>query len=193
MRNDRFWDECSNGSIREAVASFIDNSTLLSHYKGEKYFQLEDEIVRFIEERKESIFREVLAEYYRDDVRLAIENRRSDGALALICDVLPNDVLTKIVDDWQDELENNTDYCDARNMHLDRILDSTGMFDEAEEHGKQDIELYAAYVEDWYKQHFNEKNQYPVCIKEFFDCEMQDEELRSYYLALTKLKRYARR
>lgn len=55
MRNDKFWDECSNGSIREIVALFIDSSPLLSKLKGEKYYQLEDSIVSLIENNRDLI------------------------------------------------------------------------------------------------------------------------------------------
>lgn len=39
---------CSHNSLREKVAIFIDNSPTLNHFKGKKYYQLEDELVEFI-------------------------------------------------------------------------------------------------------------------------------------------------
>ena len=48
MKKSKTFNECYNGSVRNAVAEFIDNSTLLSHFKGEQYFELEDSIVDLI-------------------------------------------------------------------------------------------------------------------------------------------------
>ena len=55
MRDNKYWDTCNDQSIRQKVAEFIDNSPLLSKFKGEKYYELEDAIVDLIEQNKGSI------------------------------------------------------------------------------------------------------------------------------------------
>ena len=184
MRNDKFWDECSNGSIREAVARFIDSSPLLSKYKNEAYYQLEDSIVELIEGSKELIFEEVLAEKHREDIQSEIESR--DNSLLLhILHVLPLRALVDVVEEWQDTLNDDETYCDARNEHLCNALRSLGVFDNIEYYDEKQVELYAVYLKDWYEQHEKDR-QVPACIDEFFACEMQDEELSSYYSRLHK-------
>ena len=42
------YNECYNGSVRKAVAEFIDASPLLNNFKGVKYYELEDSIVDLI-------------------------------------------------------------------------------------------------------------------------------------------------
>ena len=49
MKKSKTFNECYNGSVRNSVAEFIDNSTLLSHFKSEQYFELEDSIVDLIQ------------------------------------------------------------------------------------------------------------------------------------------------
>lgn len=55
MRDDKYWDTCNDQSIRQKVAEFIDDSPLLSKFKGEKYYELEDAIVALIEANKQGI------------------------------------------------------------------------------------------------------------------------------------------
>lgn len=39
---------CSNGNLRERVASFIDTTPSISNFKGDKYYALEDALVDFV-------------------------------------------------------------------------------------------------------------------------------------------------
>lgn len=185
MRNDKFWDECSNGSIREIVALFIDSSPLLSKFKGEKYYQLEDSIVGFIENNRDLIFREVQAERHREDVQVELESREDDYSY-LVLKALPMDVVMEMVEEWQDNLTDDETYCEVRNDHLCSAIRSSGLFGGLEDHDEEEVIVYAAYVQDWYKQHREMNNQFPACINEFFDCEMRDDKLKEYYQRLAK-------
>ena len=108
MRNDIFWEQCNNNSIRQKVATFIDSSPILSHFKGEKYYQLEDALVSFIEKNRELIYREVDKEYFREDVVSQIrEKYHDDGEPADWIEAIPTELLDKIVDEWQERLADN--------------------------------------------------------------------------------------
>ena len=48
MRDNKFWDECNNNSIRQLVAGFIDKHPILSKYKDDDYYSIEDAFVEFI-------------------------------------------------------------------------------------------------------------------------------------------------
>lgn len=50
MKNDKFWNECNDKSIRKKVAEFIDNDTVLSTLTSEKYYHVEDAIIEFIKQ-----------------------------------------------------------------------------------------------------------------------------------------------
>ena len=185
MRNDKFWDECSNGSIRENVALFIDSSPLLSKFKGEKYYQLEDSIVEFIENNKDIIFEEVQAERHREDIQVELECRENDYSY-LVLEALPVDIIMEMVEEWQDNLADDESYCEARNDYLCGAIRSLGLFDGLENYDEEETIVYAAYIQDWFKQHRGMSNQSPVCISEFFDCEMRDDKLKEYYQRLAK-------
>lgn len=45
-----------------------------------------------------------------------------------------------------------------------------------------EIAIYIAYVVEWYETHdMRGKQDAPVCIDEFYDNEMRDEEIAKYY------------
>lgn len=45
--------------------------------------------------------------------------------------------------------------------------------------------MYQIYLKDWFSKHTEGE---PVSIDEFFNSEMQDEELKKYYLSLVNHK-----
>lgn len=185
MRNDKFWDECSNGSIREVVARFIDSSPLLSKYKNEAYYQLEDSLVSLIETNKDLIFDEVRAERHREDLQVELESREY-GHPELVLQALPMKIVMDMVEEWQDLISDNEAYCEARNDCLCDAIRFPGCFDGLEDYEEEQVIIYAAYVQDWFKQHEGMYNQFPACIDEFFSCEMQDEKLKEYYQQLAE-------
>lgn len=67
MKNDKFWDECTDGSIRQKIAEFIDKNPAVSHLKNKAYYDFEDALVAFIYENRDMISEEVDLEYQRED------------------------------------------------------------------------------------------------------------------------------
>lgn len=116
MRNDDFWNKCSSGSIREKIAIFIDNSPTLSHFKGKKYYDLEDELVTFIKENRQTIFGEVEREYRREDVSARIKEKYGKKSRLL-------KHIDTIVDEWQRVLDSCDSYWESFWDALDCALD----------------------------------------------------------------------
>lgn len=85
MRDDKYWDICNDESIRQKVAEFIDNSPLLSKFKGEKYYELEDAIVALIEQNKDSIHATVERENKVYEEFLSEENAKYIDGEAGVC------------------------------------------------------------------------------------------------------------
>lgn len=126
MRNSKFWDECLPGSIRSAVAEFIDNSPLLSQYRGDKYYQLEDALVDFIESKRDLIFREVDKEYQRDDLINFLEEHPFEYNQEV--DTIPINIIDRAVDNWQDKLANKDSYWDSVWNSLRNAVDDEPSF-----------------------------------------------------------------
>lgn len=186
MRNAKFWDECTNGSIRQAVAAFIDNSPLLSHYKGEKYYALEDEIVAFLEQNKETISREVDKEYQRDDILDKVVDVYGDCASAVI-KALPVSVVDEIISNWQDAIECDDVYWERTWESLEDVLGETPLFDYLDDYTADEVNIYCAYLKDWYSCRqisTAQDDDYPVNIDDFYNFEMLDEGMAAYYTTL---------
>ncbi len=187
MRNDKFWNECSNGSIRKKIAEFIDNSPTLSSFKGNKFYKLEDELVEFIEENRHVISVEVDKEYQRDDLKKrAIDGFGKDTQIIL--KVLPIEVLDDIIDYWQECFMDEDDYWYFYWSTLEDTMSDSGIspvFFGVENYKTQDLKTYAAYLEDWYKNHTS-RIETPVCIDEFFDNEALDDEILKTYIEKAK-------
>ena len=188
MRNDKFWNECHKGTIRQKVAEFIDESPSLSKLKGKKYYDLEDELVAFIEENKQLISAEVDKEYQRDDIKTRAV-RKLGEEVKKIFNVLPIDVIDDIVDCWQECLmDDESEYWDVYWGMLDDTLTDGGicpMFAGIENYEPKDVKTYIAYIEGWYKDHLS-RSEDPVCIDEFFDNEALDDELLKHYIEKSK-------
>lgn len=99
MRNDNFWDKCVHGSIR-----FIDQSPVLSKYKGEQYYDLEDALVEFIENNRDLIAAEVDREYQRDDFVNQVEEDFGADA-ARIIPLIPIEKIDDVISTWQEARE----------------------------------------------------------------------------------------
>ena len=66
MKNDKFWNECSDGSLRQKIAEFIDKNPAVSHLKDKAYYDFEDALVALIYDNREMISQEVDLEYQRE-------------------------------------------------------------------------------------------------------------------------------
>lgn len=121
MRDDKFWNECNNNSIRRKVAEFIDNSPLLSHYKNKKYYQLEDELVAFLGKIKEEIYREVDKEYHREDVICRLIEKHGEEYTEKLKHI-PLSLIDEIAAEWQETLSDDDSYWDSVWNALDNTL-----------------------------------------------------------------------
>ena len=121
MRDDKFWNECNNNSIRRKVAEFIDNSPLLSHYKNKKYYQLEDELVAFLGKIKEEIYREVDKEYHREDVICRLIEKHGEEYTEKLKHI-PLSLIDEIVEEWQETLSDDDSHWDSVWNALDDTL-----------------------------------------------------------------------
>lgn len=183
MKNTNFWNKCENGTIRNDVAEFIDNNPLLSKYTGDKYYQLEDAIVDFLSQESEKIYRERDREYQREDVLHKINEYVGENG-EIVANAIPFEVVDRIAEDWYENLEDCDGYWECVWDTLDdTIIDELDLF--GDELNEDEAWIYAAYLDEWFKTH-DFKFESPAPIKEFFDCEMQDDELSNHYIKLAE-------
>lgn len=182
MRNNKFWDECNQGSIREKVAQFLDKTPLLSSFKNEEYYTIEDAIVNFIEENRDMIAAEVDKEYQRDDLVNRASIDYGDEAAHIIA-VMPIKQIDSIITWWQELLNNSDIYWDETWSSLSDTLDEVPALHNLCDYERDDVFAYVAYLQEWYKSH-DTIHESPVCIDEFFNREMADKEYAEYFRKL---------
>lgn len=181
MKNHDFWNICSNGSIREDVAKFIDSTRAVSKLKGKAYYEFEDALINFLQSIKEKIYRECDREYLRDDVINHIAGVVGEQGGEIVAQSLPIEIIDSIAQDWNSHLENDDGYWESVWGALSDTLDeSFCLFDD--ELSDNDAWIYAAYLDDWFSSHSDEMS--PASISEFFENEMTDDETNTYYTAL---------
>lgn len=123
MRNDKFWDECTDVSIRQKVAEFIENNPSVGKLKDKEYYDFEDALVGFIEQNRQLIYDEVAMEYYREDfVNYAAE--KFEGKDNRVKE-LPVEKIDTLVEMWQEDLLGWDDYWDMSWNSLSQILEET--------------------------------------------------------------------
>lgn len=184
MRNDKFWNECTAGSIRQKVAEFIDKSPVLSKLKGESYYDMEDALVEFIETNSGLIADEVDREYHRDDLVNQATMDCGENA-AQILSVIPIEKIDDIVDSWQEALGDDDTYWEATWDDLSNVLSEIPIFGNIEDLDKNDTIIYMAYLKEWYSSH-DALYEEPATANEFFNNEMEDRELSKYYIELAR-------
>ncbi len=115
MRNNQFWDECNSGSLRQAVADFLEHHPLLSRFKGEEYYEIEDAIVAFIEQIRQKVCDEVDREYKRLDIATKVVDDvcRVPKLWEQFYETFPARMLDELIEEIDEELENNDAYWDA--------------------------------------------------------------------------------
>lgn len=188
MKNDKFWNECSNGSLRQKIAEFIDNNPVASKLKGIVYHDFEDALVAFIYDNREMISKEVDLEYQREDFLTHSKEEFGDDVEEAV-KVIPIDVIDGMINQWQEALGDNDAYWDITWSELSDVLTDSGIspFIGIDEYPTEAVLIYAAYLNEWYSDMPPEmQDQEPVCIDEFFSIEMKDEEAKDFYIKAAK-------
>lgn len=183
MKNDKFWNECTDDSIRQKIAEFIDTTPAVSKLKDKAYYDFEEALVSFVYENRDMISKEVDLEYQREDLVKQVKEDFGADAKKII-DSLPLEVIDRLIAKWQDALSGNDSYWEIMWDSLNDVLSDGGIcsfFSGIENYETKDIQIYAAYLKEWFSDHpFDYED--PVCIDEFFDCEIQDEQIYNYYV-----------
>ncbi len=188
MINDKFWNECTDGSLRQKVASFIDKNPAVSHLKDKAYYDFEDALVEFIRDNREMISKEVDLEYQREDFLTQAKEEFGDDVEEAV-KVLPIDVIDNMISHWQEALGDNDDYWDIFWSELSDVLTDGGISPliGIENYPTEEVLIYVAYLKEWYSDMPPQmQGQEPACIDEFFTNEMTDDELSEYYIKIAK-------
>lgn len=167
----------------QELSEFIGQLQLMG-ISCKKRKKLEKGIMGFLLRVKESIFREVEREYFKEDVMTKIKEYYGLKGLKL-AKTVPDEIIDLVIETWQDNLGNADTYSDVNWIVLEDVLYCESWLNGVKKYNSQDVRLYQFYLKDWFANH---KEGEPVCIDEFFNCEMQDEETKKYYLGLAERK-----
>lgn len=186
MENDKFWNKPDG--IRGQIISFVTGSALFKNFSAAQREELENSLIELFKQNKEIIYREVDREYKREDVVSRLENTL--GYSEELADKVPFDAIDGIVSDWYESISNSQDYFDAMWESLNETIKSYHSYLELDGNIPLNVDdedeaktIYVAYLNDWFENH-DCRFEAPVCISEFLDCEMQDEELEEYYRSI---------
>lgn len=184
MKNEKFWNECTDGSIRKKIAEFIDKNPSVSHLKEKTYYDFEDALVAFIYDNRDMISKEVDLEYQRDDFLSQAKEEFGEDIEEAV-KAFPIVLIDNMIDIWQEALSETDEYWDITWETLSEVMTDGGISPLVGigDYDKKDTLIYAAYLNEWYSEMPQEmQGQDPSCIDEFFSCEMEDEEIRSFYI-----------
>lgn len=188
MKNEKFWNECTDGSIRKKIAEFIDKNPSVSHLKEKTYYDFEDALVAFIYDNRDMISKEVDLEYQRDDFLSQAKEEFGDDIEEAV-KAFPIELIDNMIDIWQEALSETDEYWDITWETLSEVMTDSGISPlvGVGDYDKEDTLIYAAYLNEWYSEMPQEmQGQDPACIDEFFSCEMEDEAIRSFYIKAAK-------
>ncbi len=182
IRNDKFWDVSPHSELGEAILAFVASNDKTSALSGVQQMEYAEDLMCFIEQKKQTISDEVDREFHREDVRDKIEDEW--GACENeVADIFPIQYLDKLVDLWQDVLGNSDGYWEEFWDTLCYVFKEECWRTSLNNYGKEGQLLYKHYLKDWFRTH--EEGE-PGCINEFMSNEMEDEESAKYYRALAK-------
>ena len=188
IKNSKFWDECTDGSLRQKVAEFIDKNPAVSRLKNKAYYDFEDALISFIYDNREMISKEVDLEYQREDfLSQAKEEFGNDVEEAV--KALPIEIIDGMISRWQEALGENEEYWDIAWSELSDVLTDGGISPliGIENYPTEEVLIYAAYLKEWYSDMpLAMQGQEPACIDEFYTNEMADEQLSEYYIKAAK-------
>ncbi len=188
MKNDKFWNECSDGSIRKKVAEFIDKTPAVSRLKNKAYYEFEDALVEFIYENRDMISKEVDLEYHREDF-LTQSKEEFGNDVEEAVKALPIGVIDYMISQWQESLNGNDEFWEIAWDALSEVLTDGGISPliGIDDHPTEEVLIYAAYLKEWYSDMPPAmQGQDPASIDELFANEMEDEQLSEYYIKAAK-------
>ena len=176
LRNNSYLSQCLSEFMNKLSGMDIAES---------KVKNIEKALWKLLISIRESVFRAVEHDYHAQDLMNQIKEKYGNkGLLAAKC--VPKYVLDEIIEDWQDDLGDTDLFWDINWEVLENRLKKVAWLSDLKKCTHREISIYRCYLTDWYKRH--QKGE-PACIREFFDCEMKDEETRNYYLSLATRRR----
>ena len=188
IKNSKFWDECTDGSLRQKVAEFIDKNPAVSRLKNKAYYDFEDALISFIYDNREMISKEVDLEYQREDFLTQAKEKFGNDVEEAV-KVLPIKVIDDMISQWQDSLDDSDEYWNITWDALSDILTDGGISPliGIDDYPTEEVLIYVAYLKEWYSDMPPAmQGQEPACIDEFFNNEMTDEQLSEYYTKAAK-------
>ena len=177
----------NNGYLSQCITEFLDKLARMNIAKS-KVKNIEKELWKFLRKIRESVYRAVDHDYHTQDLMNKIQEYYGNKGL-LVANCVPKHILDGIIDDWQDDLGNADQYWDINWEILEDRLTEVSLLSGLRPFTHREISIYRCYLTDWYNDH---QEGDPVCIHEFFDCEMKDEDSRRYYLSLADKRRRSR-
>ena len=178
MRNEQFWKKYSNNALWQKVREFVENHELTCGLSDATQDEYMADLIGLIEQVKEFVSKETNKESLREDVCTILVERFGIQGESLV-KLLPLKVFDEMIEEWQEDLSDNEHHVDARDGLLFESLFKQSWMAHFDEYEEQDVKAYFAYLKEWFSTH-NEGD--PACIKEFLQCEMQDIDLKRYYL-----------
>ena len=174
MVNEQFWNIQELGKVKTEISEFIANNEIFQELDATKKHELEKGIYALIDSVKEPVFRAVEREYFREDVVSKIKEYYGKKG-EILSELLPLDWIDTVVDCWQNDLSDADLYWEANWDCLFNVMKDTVWLMSLDHFSQRKIRQYGAYLKEWFFEHGEGE---PVCIKEFFDCEMQNEDVR---------------
>lgn len=171
MLNEKFWNMKELGKVRTEISEFIANNEIFQEFDATNKYELEKGIYALIDSIKEPVFRAVEREYYREDVVSKIKEYYGKKG-EILSEFLPIDWIDTVVDWWQNDLTDTDLYWEANWDCLFNVMKDIVWLMNLDHFSQRKIRQYGAYLKKWFSEH---REGEPVCIKEFFDCEMQNE------------------
>lgn len=185
MRNEKFWGNTPDSELWKRTKRFVeenDKTCGLSDTEQDEYIE---ELVRFMEMNKKTIADEYNMEWWREDIYRYLKHHLH-GFGEQLYDVLPVSVVDRLAKDWRNDIDGYMNSEGYSRSFLEECLRESSWFTDYEKYGEEERQLYLLYLKEWYKGH---EEGTPVCISEFLNNEMKDEELSAYYKKLLEDKK----
>ena len=164
-------------NLRLEVRRFIENNERTCGWSDIEQYEFEDELMGFLMNVKELMFRQGEMEYRCEDI-LMHANQNEGVRSKLIVEALPIKELETIAKEVEENLNDSDRYWEAYWAVFEDTMRNKSWYQDFEEYSEEEFSLYKLYIQDWYATHGEGE---PACIDEFLANEMQDEELAKYH------------